>query len=305
MTKTGEIIFFCGAFLSQILLLSWVYAGRVARDRRYVLEHFPPATHPKLYPQPLEYYQRKLRNFTRLNAALIAAGFVILVAILGALAGAWDGGFFDPSQDHRWSSVIVVPYYVLQVFAALYLDFSRKHGVAMLKSPPPRVRTTELRRRRISDFASPAALIVAVVANVAFIAFALYYRRFDFPWYTAAGNIAGVCFLLFVLALSLVYALHAPRADPYQRHEDGREKLRLVVQHSLAICLAAPVLITAVLVVKATGSPDFLGPSMTSLYCQGFALAMLWPQYRYRVEKIDFDVYRPDPAPPSVSVSSR
>jgi phospholipid N-methyltransferase len=60
MTKTVEIILFCIAFLTQVLLISWFYVRRVVRERRYVLRNFPPATHPKLYSQPVEYYESRL-----------------------------------------------------------------------------------------------------------------------------------------------------------------------------------------------------------------------------------------------------
>ena len=88
----GETILFGFVFLNQVLLISGLYPQRVISRRRYVLQNFPPSTHPKLYPQPTEYYERMLRNFARLNLAIVAAGLAIIVGlILGTLGGEWDG----------------------------------------------------------------------------------------------------------------------------------------------------------------------------------------------------------------------
>lgn len=293
MTKNFEIILFCLAFLSQILLISWFYGGRIARNRQYVMAHFPPATHPRLYPQPLEYYQRRLRNFVRLNQAIVAVGMAVIVAILGSLMGFWNGGFFHPARDQDWNTWIVVPFYLLQTFASMYLDFSLKHSFAMAKAPPPRVRTTELRPRRWTDFLSPLALVIAIVLNIAFIAFLLYYRRFQFEWFTAAGNITAVAFMFLVLLLSLAFALYSARPDPYQAPQDRHRWLKSVVQHTLAICISMPVLVTLVLVIKLV-DPHMLEPFVTSLFCQAFAVITLWPSYTQRIDQIDFDVYRGD-----------
>ena len=183
-------------FLSQVLLISWFYAGRVVSRGRYVLQNYPPSTHPRLYTQPVEYYERRLRNFARVNLAIVVAGLMIIVGlILGTLGGEWDGAIVTPwSASGEWDAAIVTPFFVVQIVRERVPRISGavKHQKAMAIAPPPRVRTTELRRRRLVDFVSPAMLVVAALTNVAFIAFVLYYRRFELPWFTAAGNIVGV-----------------------------------------------------------------------------------------------------------------
>ena len=292
----GETILFCFVFLGQILWISWFYARRVISQRRYVLQNFPPSTHPKLYPQPPEYYERALRNFARVNLAIVFAGVLIIVALLLAtFVPAWDAGIFEPSRSQNWDAAIVNPFFIVQTFASVYIDFSRlKHHRAMAKAPPPRVRTTELHRRRLVDFVSPTLLVVAAITNVAFIAFILYYRRFEFPWFTAAGNITVIVIMLLVFSVLVGYTLRGPRPDPYQAHQDRRNSIKLVVQVALAFCIATPVLVAANLIIKVAFDPEFLKPVFTSLYCQGVALALLWPLYSYRVDKVDYDVYRQD-----------
>ena len=303
----GETILFCFVFSSQILLISWFYARRVISRRRYVLQNFPPSTHPKLYPQPIQYYERKLRNFARLNLVIVVAGLLIIVGlILGKLGGEWGGTIVTPwSASGEWDAAIVIPFFLVQVCASVYLELSGlKHQKAMAKAPPPRVRTTVLHRRRLVDFVSPAMLVVAALTNIAFIAFVLYYRRFGFAWFTAAGNIGGVAGLLLLFSALIGIALRAPRSDPYQAHQDRRDSIKLVVQQALAACIATPVLITANLTIKLF-DPDLLEPVIASLFCQGVALALLWPLYSYRVDKVDFDVYKRDARDSTPDASAR
>lgn len=292
----GETILFCFVFSSQVLSISWFFPRRVISRGRYVLQNFPPSTHPKLYPYPPEHFERWLRNIARINLAIVIAGLSIIVAlILATLGGEWDGRIITPwSTSGEWDAAIVIPFFLIQFVAALgYMHLSgRKLLRAMAKAPPPRVRTTELRRRRLVDFVSPTLLVVAALTNAAFIAFVVYdYQRFELLWSKAAGTIASVAFMLLVFSVTVGVALRAPKPDPYQAHQDRNNLLKLVVRQALALCIAYPVLMTVWLTIKIF-DPDLLEPVITSLYCQGIALASLWHAYSYRVEEIDFDVYR-------------
>jgi hypothetical protein len=305
----GETILFCFVFLSQVLLISWLYPRRVISRGKYVLQNFPPSTHPKLYPYPPEYFERWLRNITRFNLVMVVAGLLIIGLILGTLVGEWDGGIFASARKKDWIEVIVVPFFLVQFVAGLmYMNFSsRKILLAMAKAPPPRVRTTELRRRRLVDFVSPSMLVVAALTNAAFIAFILYdYRRFELPRFQAVGILASVAFAFLVFSSSVGIALRAPRPDPYQAHQDRSNLIRLVVKQALAFCIAYPVLLTVWLTIRLF-DPDPPEPVIASLFCQGVALALLWPSYSYRVDKVDFDVYKRDAqdSTPDVSATSQ
>jgi hypothetical protein len=291
----GATLFFCFVFSSQVLLISWFYSRRVISRGRYVLQNFPPATHPKLYPQSRGYYERRLRNFARLNHAIVVAGFLIIAGILlGSFVGDRDWGIFAPSQNQHWDAAIVTPFFLVQCFASAYIDLSSfRHRIAMAKAPPPRVRTTELQRRRLVDFVSPRMLVITALTNVAFVAFVLYYRSFGFAWFTAAGNIALVTAMLVLFAALVAFALRGPRPDPYQALQDRRAGIKMVVQQALAACIVVPVLTAASLVIKLF-DPDLLEPAIASLFCQGVAVALLWPLYQHRVDKVDFDVYKQD-----------
>lgn len=297
MYETGEAILFFLVFLSQVLLISWFYPRRVVSRMRDVLQKYPPSTHPKLYPLPIEYYERRLRNCARLNLAIVVAGLLIIAGlVLGTFFTEWNGAIVTPwSTSGEWDAAIVTPFFVVQIAGFVYLQLSgRKHYKAMAKAAPPRVRTTELRPRRLFDFVSPAMLVAAAVVYIAFIAFVLYYRSFGFPWFTATGNIIGVTAVNLAMAACIGIVLRARRADFHQAHQDRINLIKVVVRVALLLSIAGPLAIAAMLLVKALVDPDFLEPVVNSLYVQVIALALVWPSFRYRSDKVDFDVYRRD-----------
>ena len=295
MYETGEAILFFFVFASQILWISWLYPRRVLSRRRLVLQKYPPSTHPKMYLQPIEYYERRLRNYARLNHAIAIAGLLIIVGlVLGTFASEWDGAIITPwSSSGEWDAAIVIPFFLVQWIGVLYYQLSMvKHDKARAQGAPPRVRTTELRRRRLFDFVSPPILIAAVLANVAYIAFVLWYRRFGFDWFTAAGNIVGTVAMVVAMGATIALILRA-RPDHYQAHQDRLDLMKLVVNQAVAFCLVFPVWFAIRLTVKIY-DPEFLEPVLASLGAQLVSLAWLWPSYIYRVDKIDFDVYKKD-----------
>ena len=297
MYDKSEAILFFFVFLSQVLLISWLYPRHVVSRMRDMLQKYPPSTHPKLYPLPIEYYQRRMRNCARLNLAIVGAGLLIIAGLaFGMFFTEWDGAIVTPiSSSGEWDAAIVTPFFVLQIAGFVYLPLSgSKHNKAMAKVAPPRVRTTELRPRRFFDFVSPAMIVAAALVYVAFVAFILYYRSFGFPWFTAAGNIIGVTACNLAMAACIGLVLRARRTDFHQAHQDRINLIKVVVRLALLLSIAGPLAITAMLLVKALVDPKFLEPVVNSLYVQISALAMIWPLYRFRSDEVDFDVYRRD-----------
>ncbi len=47
------------AFLSQIFLMSYYFPNKLLARMRHVLTTYPPAAYPKLYPKPIEQYERR------------------------------------------------------------------------------------------------------------------------------------------------------------------------------------------------------------------------------------------------------
>lgn len=303
MYGTGEALAFFFVFLSQVLLISWYFPRRAVSRIQYVLTNYPPSTYPKLYPKPVEHYERVARNFARFNFALVVAGVSIVAALaIGTFGSDWDGAIVTPfSTSGEWDAAVVTPFLIVQFLPYLYYEiWAGRHARAMAKTAPPQVRTTELRRRRLVDFVSPALLVAAALTYVAFVVFILWYNRFGFAWFTAAGNITIFTAMYLVMGVSVCLAVYRRWPDHHQAHQDRQEIIRLVATRAVAIMIATPLLTMAQLTIKlfdpASGCTDrvcseFLEPVIASIGVQIVA-ALVLSVYSYRVEKVDFGVYK-------------
>ena len=54
-------------FLSQIILLSLYFPRKMLSRIKYVFKTYPPSEYPKLYPEPIEYYEKARRNYRKIN----------------------------------------------------------------------------------------------------------------------------------------------------------------------------------------------------------------------------------------------
>ena len=73
-----EQMLFHFVFLCQVLLISFYFPRTMLRRMSHVFETYPPSTHPKLYPRPMEYYERARRRYRMMNRLILLAGLLIL-----------------------------------------------------------------------------------------------------------------------------------------------------------------------------------------------------------------------------------
>ena len=290
----GDTILFCLVFLSQVLLISWFYPRRIIGRTRYVLRNFPPSTHPRAYPKPVEVYERWMRNVARFNTGMVVIGLLIIALILGSLVSGWNTWIFGSSRMTEWVPFILAPFFIAQMIAGvMYVNLSAARLLLAMKNlPPPRVRTAELHRRSLFDFVSPAVVAMAALTNLGFMAVVLYaYQSGGLAPSMAAVGIGSVALSLLGSFTVVGMSLRAPKIDPYQANPDRHKTIEVVVRQELTYSIAFPVLFAALLLTAGS-----LGIAVaTSLFMQGIAIASLWHSYSFRVDTLDFDVYRNDP----------
>ena len=99
-----QILFYI-VFLSQIFLISLVLPHRVLERLRYVVQHYPPQSYPRLYPVPMRQVERAQRNYRVVNLLVVAVGLALLAY------AAWT-----PSEELLgWDTkTVVFLYYMLQ-----------------------------------------------------------------------------------------------------------------------------------------------------------------------------------------------
>ena len=107
-----EHMLFHFVFLCQILLISWYYPRKMLGRMRYVLETYPPSTYPKLYPKPIEYYEKARRSYRIMNRVILLAGLLLLAVLLGY------------SRSGKWYHVIAMWYFFVQCLPVMLLDLS-------------------------------------------------------------------------------------------------------------------------------------------------------------------------------------
>ena len=275
-------ILFYAVFLSQILLLSFYFPRKMLKRISYVFATYPPSQYPRLYPEPIEYYEKAQRNYRNLNVAVLLVGLLLLAVFLGdSRSGEWDMGNF------------VFPYFMIQFFPVMLLEIrSFKYYRLMRKADSRTTRKAELQPRRLFDFISPAMIGLALLVYFAFIALILYIRQFDFPWFGGYWNIVGVTAANVFFAAIVAWNMYGKKQDPYQAYEDRKRQLELVVQQMVFMSIAATTFMAIEVILASLDLRD-LQPTVMSLYFQLIAVNCL---RALRIDNINFAVYKGDPS---------
>ena len=71
---TAQTLFLV-AFAGQILLVSVLFPRTIVRRMTQVFERYPPNTHPRLYPRPLEHYEGKRDTYRTINYIIVAISY--------------------------------------------------------------------------------------------------------------------------------------------------------------------------------------------------------------------------------------
>jgi hypothetical protein len=96
---------------------------------------------------------------------------------------------------------------------------------------------------------------------------------------------------------SILMAVHGRSPDHHQPQQRRLAALKFGVKVLLLASMSIPAIVVINLVIKVVLGPDVAEPVVASLVCQLAGVAVLWPSYVARVNKVDFDVYRQDAQP--------
>ncbi|MEN8133628.1 MAG: hypothetical protein ABFS45_26380, partial [Pseudomonadota bacterium] len=160
-------------FLSQILLLSYFLPRKLLGRMRHVLETYPPAEYPKLYPRPVEHYRIAHWAFKIACRCVLALGLVLLFSIMFLVDHSTfaDDGFISEAFPAAYGLIQFLPLMVLELSEFSHLKLMRKTNT----SPK---RRADLHRRRLGDAVSPKLLGLALFLLLACIAYDFYVHDF-------------------------------------------------------------------------------------------------------------------------------
>ena len=274
-----EHFLFHVVFLGQILLISFYYPRKILGRMRYVFETYPPSTYPKLYPKPIDHYEKSQRNYRMMNRFTLLAGLIILAVLLGY------------SRSGEWDHVIALWYFFVQFFPVMLLDLSSfKESKLMRDADSRTIRKADLQPRRLFDFISPAALGMAIFVYVAFVWLVVYIRQFEYPWFGGYWNVFAVTIMnLFMTGIILRY-MRGKKLNPHQAYEDRIKQIEIMVKIMVFVSIAATMFI-ALAVVLAAFDLRSLQPIVQSLYFQLLAVVCF---QAYLVNSTNFEVYKED-----------
>lgn len=265
------------AFLGQVLVISVYFPHRIARRMSFVLENYPPATHPLLYPKPLAHYERKRRTYQIANRVIALAGLAALY---------W---MFVESRGTDSENRIVFFYFLLQVFPMLWIEAQLRREVKLMRTiDTATTRTAELNPRRLFDFISPTLFWSVVVVYVGFWFFIAWFRQFDYQWFGGFLNNAIITGLNVFFAAIILWHMYGKKRTPHQTQEDRNRHIRNIAT-ALALTSIAVTLYAVVSIYLSAEDARHLQPLGRTLY---FQLIIFLSYQTYQIKGINFEVYR-------------
>lgn len=247
---------------------------------RYVCDTYPPSAYPKLYPKPIEFYERSQRKYRNTNSVILFAGLMILVALL---ANPHDGDVHN---------AIAMGYFVAQMLPVMLLDlWSLKEFKLMRNSKSRTTRKADLHRRRVFDFVSPTLFGIAVFTYIAFLFLVIYLNQFGYDWFGGYWNIFGMTIMNIFFAIVLLWHIYGKKLNPHQSYDDRMSQTKTIAKIMLYTSIVATVFIAVSISLSALEVRHLL-PIFLSMYFQ--LLAIIGFQ-AYRIDHTNFEVYKEEP----------
>lgn len=265
------------AFLSQIVLASIYIPSKIARRMSFVFETYPPTTHPLLYPKPFDDYVAKQRRYRMANQIIAGIGFLVLA-----------GSMFVPRGRELMNGMAFL-FFLIQVLPLVWIEATVRKELKLMRSLNPRTtRTAELNPRKLFDVLTPALFWTTVFVYVAFWVFIAWFRQFDYPWFGGFINNFIITGLNVFFASILLWFMYGKKLNPHQSTDD-----RMLITRRLAtvMCLVsiAVTLYAVITIYLSAEDARAFQPFARSVY---FQVVILLSVQTYRVDLLDFDVYR-------------
>jgi hypothetical protein len=267
-----------------------------------LIEIFPPSDYPKLYPESLATINQKLRVFRNLNVSVLLIG-------LGLLAGAWLSDYRIAAKYGAYPTMVAHSVYSMLQLAPMVVFslWGFTYYKRMRAAARGRIRTAELKARRLFEFVPPALLGLAVAMYVGATASLLLVE--GRPGWLVGGLLGWLSFhrqyvMIASLTISnalfagiIAWSLYGRKQDPYQTYEDRARQIRLVAQGLLAASMLLSVFMVGFNLLSAFELELWhYGPLLYSVFLQAGWVACLWFFLTFdpflRFEPQSFEVYK-------------
>lgn len=255
---------------------------------RYVIETYPPADYPKLYPRSLEHYHVAHYRLKLASRVILAIGLIVLFSIMFLI----DHSTF--ADDGYISEAFPAAYGLLQMTPLMVLELSEfSHLRLMRKVNENPMRRAELRRRKLTDVVSPFLFIATITLMTASVLFDIYVHDFNVTW----GHDTAQRTITMLLTNGLLFAvgawqLYGKKLDPHQSSADRVRRAAISLRSLLYVSMALSVfLMTAS--ADDLYALDALDAIIMSLYFQAIVILSVGSVlHGLKPEDINFDVYK-------------
>lgn len=268
------------AFAAQILILSVYIPRKIAEQMRFVFDNYPAEKYPRLYPKSMDYYELRRSSYSRVNVVIALVGVAILAGMLFV------------THEYDIDNSLALAYFLLQAAPLIWLDISLRNELKLMRQLDSRTtRTANLNPRRLFDVMSPKLFWAVVVVWLGFWVLVAWFRQFDYPWFGGFANNLILTGMNLVFATLLGWRMYGKKLDPHLSDDDRVQQLRTLAWILAVVSIAATLFAVLTISLSAADAKEFR-PFAVSIYYQLIALASL---KAYRIDKLDFDVYRDDP----------
>jgi hypothetical protein len=266
--------------LSQILLISYYLPGRLLKQMRRVLEHFPPESYPKLYPISVGKIQSALGVFKKMN-------IIILICGLGVLLHNY---FSQSTELLNWDNqAVLTAYYLLQMTPLLLLEFMGvKYFRLMKEADKNTTRKAILQSRNLFDFVSPVLVGSATVIYLAFIGLIQYIKQTPFDGFGGDLNILIITLVNVFFGILVFRSLYGKKRNPHQTNEDRVQGIKSYVSLLFIVSIAVTAYAGLTISLQSFGMQDFRPVTL----CIYFQFITLLSYKVYRFGSADFEVYK-------------
>ncbi len=289
MSESAVLAITYAVFLGQIYLISHYFPARFIARVRYVIDNFPAADYPKLFPNAGPNFREamagKLKLFRTVNAVIALIGLAVLAGMI------WRGYRPDPKGGDE---IFVMLYFFLQIIPFIVGSITEHAQYkAMQRAFKEARRTADLKPRHLFDFVSPVAVFAAVACYGAWLIYYLTVKGWDQPWGEEVYISVGM-----TTAMNLIYAwviarfIYGKKLDPYQASKDHMKTVeavtKVLIYSSIGISLFHIISVAA-----DEHALEAFDPVFSSLYMQYCALIGFGVMLAIaKVEDFDFSVYR-------------
>ena len=278
-----EYIAFYLIFSSQILLISYYFPRKMLNRMRYVIDKYPPSTHPKLYPVSIDTVEKGLSTYRMMNRFILLAGVALVL-----------NGVYSPSDEMlNWDSQSVLLFYFMLQYSPLLVlgRFGVKYLSLMRKANSRTTRSAELHPRRLFDFVSHRLVYVAISTYIVCILIILYVSQDSFPGFVGYWNILWVTALNLFFVVTVAWIIYGKKRDPHQAREDRLREMELAVKILVRSSILATVFMSIAFILPALELRN-LTDIATMLF---FQLCAVVGFPSVRIDDTNFDVYKKDP----------